>query len=184
MGGIEYDAYNDPVGYWVHQYGPDGLSTREPVFLKADDVIFYFSKRRPSQRREMSDMAPTVTRIRDANEYMVAVSVKQRIEACLAVFIKRAAPAGGFGRPGPGSATARQNYEGKTLSPGMMKELNQGDDIAVVNPQGQSADATEFLKLMAYSPIMQVTKDQTMSLTRVEMKRIITCRPITRCASL
>ena len=74
---IEYDRFNAPVGYWIRQYTLDGMTTTEPVYLKASDVIFYFSKRRPSQLREMSDMSQTVTRIRDANEFMTAVSMNR-----------------------------------------------------------------------------------------------------------
>ncbi len=149
VGGIEYNQYNAPVGYWIRQYSVDGFSLVDPVYIKADDVIFYFSKRRPSQLREMSDMSQTITRIRDANEFMVAISVKQRIEACLSVFIKRAYPTAGVGR-GP-TATVngpRQSYDGKTLTPGMIKEMNVGDEIQVVNPQGQATDAASFIKLM------------------------------------
>ncbi len=147
IGGIEYDRFNSPVGYWIRQYSVDGLSIADPVYIKADDVIFYFSKRRPSQLREMSDMSQTITRIRDANEFMVAVSVKQRIEACLSVFIKRAIPTSGFGRPGAGATGPRQTYDGKTIAPGMIKEMNVGDEIQVVNPQGQATDASSYIKL-------------------------------------
>lgn len=147
VGGIEYNAYNCPVGYWIKQYAIDGMSITEPVYLKASDVIFYFSKRRPSQLREMSDMSQTITRIRDANEFMTAVSVKQRIEACLAVFIKRAIPTAGLGRTGTGATGPRQSYDGKTLSPGMIKEMNVGDEVQVVNPQGQATDAASYIKL-------------------------------------
>ena len=147
VGGIEYNRYNAPVGYWLQQYALDGITAIEPAYIKADDVIFYFSKRRPSQIREMSDMSQTITRIRDANEFMVAVSVKQRIEACLAVFIKRAIPTAGLGRT-PGANTGpRMSYEGKTISPGMIKEMNVGDEIQVVNPQGQAQDAASYVKL-------------------------------------
>lgn len=147
VGGIEYNQYNAPVGYWIRQYSLDGFALVDPVYIKADDVIFYFSKRRPSQLREMSDMSQTITRIRDANEFMVAVSVKQRIEACLSVFIKRAYPTAGVGR-GPTSSGPRQSYEGKTISPGMIREMNVGDEIQVVNPQGQATDASSYIKLM------------------------------------
>ncbi len=147
VGGIEYDQYNAPLGYWIRQYSVDGLSSIDPVYIRADDVIFYFSKRRPSQLREMSDMSQTVTRIRDANEFMVAVSVKQRIEACLSVFIKRTVPTTGLGRPGAAQGGPRETYEGKTISPGMIKELNAGDEIQVVNPQGQATDAASYIKL-------------------------------------
>lgn len=147
VGGIEYDRFNTPVGYWIRQYTLDGMSIANPIYLKAADVIFYFSKRRPSQLREMSDTSQTITRIRDANEFMVAVSVKQRIEACLSVFIKRAIPTAGVGRMGNVANGPRQTYDGKTISPGMIKEMNVGDEIQVVNPQGQATDAASYIKL-------------------------------------
>lgn len=145
VGGIEYNSYNRAVGYWINQYQIDGFSLTEPIYIPAEDVIFYFTKKRPSQVREMSDMAPTLTRIRDLNEFITAVSVKQRIMACLSVFIKKTIPPVGLGRQN--RPDDRKSYDGKTLTPGMMKELNAGDDIEVVNPTGQSADATSFTKL-------------------------------------
>ena len=145
VGGIEYNSYNKPVGYFIRQYDIDGYSLRDPVYVEAKDVIFYFTKKRPTQLREMSDMAATITRVRDVNEFMMAVSVKERIEACLSVFIKRSIPTQGIGRQN--GATDRTSYEGKLLSPGMIKELNAGDEIQVVNPAGQGADATSFTKL-------------------------------------
>ncbi|MCI7097815.1 MAG: phage portal protein [Lachnospiraceae bacterium] len=145
-GGIEYTPYNRPVGYWIKQYELDGYGMNDPIYIDAKDVIFYFTKRRPSQVREMSDMSQTITRIRDVNEFMVAVSVKERIAACLSVFIKRTIPTTGMGR-GVQQATKQVDYEGKTISPGMIKELNAGDEIQVVNPTGQAADATSFTKV-------------------------------------
>lgn len=147
IGGIEYNEYNRPTGYWITQYQPDGFTISEPTYLKAEDVIFYYTKKRPSQIREMSDMSQTLTRIRDVNEFMTAVSVKQRIEACLSVFIKKQLPVTGMGRSSVASSDERFSYDGKTLTPGMIKELNAGDDVEVVNPTGQSADATSFVKL-------------------------------------
>ena len=145
IGGIEYNAWNRPAGYFIRQYDLDGFWKKEAVWVDAKDVIFYFTKKRPTQLREMSDMAQTIPRIRDVNEFMMAVAVKERIEACLSIFIKRALPA----VPGRGGQLSpdRVNYEGKLLSPGMIKELNAGDEIQVVNPSGQGADATSFTKL-------------------------------------
>lgn len=147
VGGIEYNAYNKPIGYFIRQYDIDGYSQRDPMWVDAKDVIFFFTKKRPSQLREMSDMAPTIPRIRDVNEFMTAVSVKERIEACLAIFIKKAFPTTGIGRNNTGSGTDRVSYDGKMLTPGMIKEMNVGDEIQVVNPSGQGADATAFTKL-------------------------------------
>lgn len=145
VGGIEYNSFNRPVGYHIKQYDLSGMGIEKPIYIKADDVIFYFSKKRPTQIREMSDMTFTIPRIRDVNEFMVAVSVKERIAACLSVFIKKAAPRDGFGRGMARKADAE--YEGKTISPGMIKELNAGDEIQIVNPAGQGSDATSFTKL-------------------------------------
>lgn len=146
VGGIEYNSYNRPVGYFISQYDIDGYSQKEAVFVDAKDVIFYFTKKRPSQLREISDMAPTISRIRDVNEFMTAVSVKERIGACLSIFIKKTLPTTGVGR-GVTSQTDRVSYDGKMLTPGMIKELNAGDEIQVVNPSGQGTDATTFTKL-------------------------------------
>lgn len=149
-GGIEYNRWNRPVGYWFRQYDIDGSLPSQSLYVDAKDVIFYFTKRRPSQIREMSDLSPTVTRIRDANEFMTAVSVKERIAACLSVFIKKTNPStSGFGRPGSTSENERKvTYEGKTIAPGMIRELSPGDDVSVVNPNGQSTDAATYIKLM------------------------------------
>ena len=147
VGGIEYDQYNRAAGYWIRQYAIDGFETRDPMYVPEKDMIFLFTKRRPSQIREMSDLAPTISRIRDANEFMTAVSVKQRIEACLSVFIKRETPpVGGIGRASM-TKEPRVSYDGKMLTPGMIKELNAGDDIQTVNPNGQATDAAQYIKL-------------------------------------
>lgn len=148
VGGIEYNRHNRPVGYWIRQYQIDGYTIAEPVYIPAKDMIFIFEKRRPSQIREMSDMACTVPRVRDTNEFMTAVSVKERIAACLSVFIKKQLPPVGMGRSGSNSGNAGQKeYDGKTLTPGMIKELNAGDEVQVVNPTGQATDAASFTKL-------------------------------------
>lgn len=151
VGGIEYNAFNRPEGYWIRQYDTDGTAAMLSVFIDAKYIFFYFGKKRPSQLREISDMSPSIGRIRDMNEFMDAVSVKERVVACLSVFIKRVLPVsgGGFGRPPGGSEMPERehDYKGKTLSPGMIKELNAGDEIQVVNPTGQGTDAASYIKL-------------------------------------
>lgn len=147
VGGIEYDRFHKPVGYFFRQYDVDGNQTTDSIFVQAKDVIFYFTKSRPSQIREISDMTATITRIRDVNEFVTAVSVKERIAACLSVFIKKTIPTGGIGRSGAVNPDGHVDYNGKTLTPGMIKEMNAGDEIQVVNPAGNSAEATSFLKM-------------------------------------
>lgn len=143
-GGIEYTPYNKPVGYWFRQYSIDGITSPEPVYVEAKEVIFYFSKRRPSQLREMSDMTQTLTRIRDANEFMVAEDTKQRVQASVALAVKKVNPTG-IGRT---NGNSDKTYSRQMFTPGMVTELNAGDEIQLINPQGQATDAAAYVKLL------------------------------------
>ena len=78
VGGIEYNQYRRPVGYWIRQYDIEGWQLAEPAFIEAKDVFFYKSKHRPSQLREMSDMSPTITRVRDTNADKIALQSGQK----------------------------------------------------------------------------------------------------------
>ncbi len=149
VGGIEYNGYNKAIGYYIKQYDIEGYQIKDAVYVPAKDVIFIFTKHRPSQVREISDLAPTISRIRDINEFVTAVSVKERIAACLAVFIKKALPNGNaFGRNTVTmGADGKVDYTGKSLTPGMIKEMGPGDEIQVVDPKSAANDATGFLKL-------------------------------------
>lgn len=144
VGGIEYNRWNRPEGYWIRQYSIDGYTLMNPIYLESKDVIFYYAKKRPSQVREMSDLSQTLTRIKDMNEFMSAVTVKEKIAACLAVFIKRMNPQGTVGRSSKTGPNIQ--YEGKRVVPGMIMEMNPGDEAQMLNPAGQGGDATTFIK--------------------------------------
>ena len=80
------------------------------------------------------------------NEFMTAVTVKEKIAACLAVFIKRANPSGTPGKNIRSGQNIAVNYEGKRVVPGMIMEMNLGDEAQMLNPSGQGTDATAFIK--------------------------------------
>ena len=145
VGGIEYTQWNKPVGYYFRRYSTDGYTLENTEFVEAKDVIFMHSKRRPSQIREMSDMTPTIMRIRDINEFIQSVSVKERVLACLSVFIKRALPTS-MGRSNLADGGNGERYQGKMLTPGMIQYLGPGDDVEPVIPAGAATDATQFIK--------------------------------------
>ncbi|MEK3976067.1 phage portal protein [Psychrobacillus sp. FSL K6-1267] len=147
VNGIEYNEFNRPVAYYLRKYDMHGMYTGASERILAKDVLFLYKKKRPSQIREMSELSSTLPRIRDMNQYMEAVSVKERVAALLAVLIKRVSPAAGA--PGRGSTTTdkRFGYSGKSLTPGMIMELNPGDDVSVVQPPSQGAGAADFVRL-------------------------------------
>jgi lambda family phage portal protein len=146
VGGIEYNRNRRPVGYWIRQYDIEGWQLTDPVYIEAKDVFFYKSKHRPSQLREVSDLSPTITRVRDTNEFINAVAIKERIAALVGLVIKKTLPSGGAGRSSWNSKGGQVDYSAKKMTPGMIMELGAGDDVQVVDPKGAATDATAFLK--------------------------------------
>lgn len=142
VGGIELDQYNRPVAYWLKKFTPDGFWTGESERVPAKYVIFLWKKTRPSQIREISQLAKTMSRVRDVNEFIEAVSVKERILACLAVFIKKHLPSG-LGRVT--TVDKQSGYPERTMSPGMIQELQPGEEIQAVTPSGQATSAKDFV---------------------------------------
>ncbi len=131
-------------GYWIRQYSLDGYTLSEPVYVPAKEVVFYYTKKRPSQVREIPDLSPVLTRIKDMNEFITAVTIKEKIAACLAVFIKRILPSGVAGR-GRNYAGGTVSYEGKRVVLGMIMEMNAGDEAQMLHPAGPGSDATAFI---------------------------------------
>lgn len=147
IGGVEVNSFGRPEGYWIKQVQPDGFGVAPSIYLEAKDVIYYFTKHRPTQVREISDMAPTITRVKDVDEYMNAETVKEKIAASLAVFIKKTNPATGtYGRNGNTSGP-QVMYQGKRIVPGMIMEMNPGDEAQFLEPKSTGTDATSFVKL-------------------------------------
>lgn len=150
IGGIEQDSAGKTVGYHFKLFDTYGW-TGKSVRVRAENVIYLPYKTRPSDIREISPLARILTRLRDLNQYMEAISVKERVLACLSVFIKKsAAPGAGFGRSGD-SVDKRTGRRVKKLSPGQVEYLDPGDDVQVVNPSGQASNAGEFTTMMLRS---------------------------------
>lgn len=146
IGGIELDKYNKPVAYYFKEYTPDGYYTGDTTRIEADRVIYLYKKIRPSQVREMSQLSRTMGRVRDVNEFVEAVSVKERVTACLSAFITKIEAGGsGFGRGGKPQVDNKSGYEQQTLTPGMIMELQPGEDVKAVNPSSSSSSAKDFI---------------------------------------
>jgi len=150
--GVEVDGNQKPVAYYLKQYSPDGWFTGKTTRVPAERVIALWRKTLPSQIREISPLAPAISRVNDTEEYLDAVSIKEKILASLSVFIKRLIPSSGVGRglgarPDNKDYDPESGYKKKRISPGMMMELQPGDDVSAVIPTGQASNAREFASL-------------------------------------
>jgi len=145
--GIEMDPNNRPVAYYFKKYTPDGFYTGDTERIEAKNIIFLWDKDRPSQVREISKLARALPRIRDLNQFVEAVSIKERILACFSIFVKKMNP-GGVGRSNSLTDNKEAAFNETKVSPGMISRLDPGDDIVVANPSGQASDATGFISTM------------------------------------
>lgn len=144
--GVELDDFNRPVAYHFKK-ASDGyfLNPAETVRIPAKDVIFLYKKTDPRQVREVSQLVTALPRIKDANQFIEAVSIKERVLACMSVFIKKGTPSGSVGRGVRSGGGQEIDYSGVSLSPGMIGELNPGDEVQTVIPAGQASNTKEFI---------------------------------------
>lgn len=142
--GVEIDKYNRPVAYHFKDVDGYYLNPVKTVRIPAEDVIFLYKKTSPQQVREVSNLATALPRVKDANQFVEAVSIKERVLACLSVFIKKDVPSGSMGR-GVRTSSEPIDYSGVSLAPGMIGELNPGDEVQTVVPSGQASNAKEWI---------------------------------------
>ncbi|MDO5397461.1 MAG: phage portal protein [bacterium] len=147
VGGVEYDSYNYAVGYHIREYDIQGYQIPQSHFVERERVIFYFSKTRPTQIREMPEMAAGIPRMKEVNGYIEATTIKERMAACFGLVIKKTQPSGTLGRAAV-NGERKTNYRELELTPGMVTQLNDGDDLQVVNPGTSAANSAEYLKTL------------------------------------
>lgn len=145
--GIEVNQYGRPVAYHFKKFDGNRQIHGESVRIEAEKVIFWRRKTSPRQVREMSLLRTAIPRIKDANQFIEAVSVKERVLACLSVFIKKGSPTGSIGRS-VNTTGKGTSYDGMSLSPGMIGELNPGDEVQTVIPAGQASNTKDFISTL------------------------------------
>lgn len=143
--GIELDDFLKPVAYWVQRKSADGYITYESDRIPADQILHLWTKRHADQIRGISELATSIQRIKDTDEYMRAETIAAKIAACFSVFVTKTTPGTGTmpGRP-------TKDKEGKpleTIRPGMVAHLRPGESITTANPSRSATDAKDFVKI-------------------------------------
>ena len=145
--GIGLGEAGEPVGYWLHRVHPGaswvlpgGAMWLSSQRVPARDVLHIYRKRRPGQIRDVSWLAPVLSRLRDLSDYEAALLMKAKIEACLAVVVSED---GDDAMTGPASALLRDAH-GRTVEsfePGMILYRRGMGSVEVVNPSGGGSHA-------------------------------------------
>lgn len=151
VAGIELNAYNRPVAYYFRKTTPDGFyigaGAGDSIRVEANRVIMWWDRMRPSQIREVTMLAPSLTRVRDIREYLESVSVAKRIQACFAMFIERINPTQSMGRTADNARDKTSNYYGRTVTPGMIYEGQPGDKATAIAPPNTGSSERDFVTM-------------------------------------
>ncbi len=96
--GIEFDAWGNPIGYWVLRHHPGDLFTMgayESDLVPAEAVIHYFRTDRPGQLRGIPEITPALGLFAQLRRYTSAVLAAAEVAADQSLVIYTDAPANG-----------------------------------------------------------------------------------------
>jgi lambda family phage portal protein len=136
--GVQYNAFGQRTGYWLHPQHPGELSLTglhlQSVLVPASEVIHLYRKDRISQARGISEIAVSLMRLRDLKGYEEAELVRKKIEACFTAFVTTDQPRMTLGDLKKEEGTQPSRVTEK-LSPGLIKYLTQGESVSFGSPQ-------------------------------------------------
>jgi lambda family phage portal protein len=144
--GIEYDPNGQRVAYWLHGSHP-GSNVPGPSFsglnstaIPARDIIHLYRQLRPGMTRGVSDLAPSMLRLRELDDYDDAEVMRKKVAACLAAFVTTPGGSAG-GQPWGRPMTADTNGRIEQFYPAMIEYLQPGEDVKLSEPRGDSGYA-------------------------------------------
>jgi lambda family phage portal protein len=129
IAGVEVDANDRPVVYWLLQQHPGevwGGIVQPPIPVAAADIAHIYDEERAGQVRGCPLLASVMIPLRDLDECKDAHQVRQKIAACFSVF---------YMTPEGGSRT-RTDPLCDHVEPGLIEELPPGYEVQFANPPG------------------------------------------------
>jgi lambda family phage portal protein len=152
--GVEVDAYGAPLNYWISQKYPSllGLEATDCRKVAAFDVkgrpnvLHLMRELRPGQRRGLPYLAPVISTLKQISRLGESELAASVVSSLFAVLIKKS---GGMGSGPLGPAKTDTNGNSfSELQPGMIAELNQGEDISIVNPTRPNGAYDPFFRAL------------------------------------
>ena len=145
LNGIGLDDAGAPQVYWLFPRHPGNWWPGMPaayasVPVDARDVLHLYRKRRPGQLRDVSWLAPVLTRLRDLGDYEAALLMKAKIEACLAAVVTEEGDEALTGT----AASLLRDAQGRAVEafePGMILYRRGAGSVEVVNPSSGGSHA-------------------------------------------
>jgi len=168
--GVGLGSNDRRTGLWLYPVHPGEITTANlkqaaawSNFVPIDELVHMFRVLRPGQVRGVSWFAPIISTAREIKDFMDAVVVKARVEACFSGFIINGPEGESVLNPmDPQSPYQPGNdFTGTTLEPGMIRELRLGQDVKFAAPTTTSqVEPVLMNELMAMAAGVGCTYDQ------------------------
>jgi len=127
ISGKEFDRSGKCVAIHLFEEHPGGKVTGKElksIRVPSDQVLHVLRIKRPGQVRGIPVLSPVVIRLRDYDDFLDAILMKQKISACFAAFIRKT----------DSISETTTLYE--KIEPGSFQYLNPGEDVTIANPPG------------------------------------------------
>lgn len=134
LNGVERNAWGRPTGYHLFKQHPGdpGVFSVDRKRLPAELVRHLALRDRIGQVRGVSMFASVITRFADLKEYEESERIAAKVAASMAAFIKRGQPSDYQEEV---DASGRRVDPPQHFVPGMIFELNAGEDVGTINTQ-------------------------------------------------
>lgn len=129
--GVEMDAEGRVVAYWLLSEHPGSLLSQgslESTRVPREEILHIYHEERAGQIRGVTEMAASMIRLRDFDEYEDAQLIKQKVAACFSGFVH------GDADPLPGDPSLDGGYDMERVEPGMIEYLPVGKQITFATP--------------------------------------------------
>lgn len=151
--GIEFDLIGRRVAYYFHPSRPD-LDDFDASLLKrvsADAVAPMFDPLRAGQIRGIPVLTPALIRLHELDKFDDATLLKQELQNLFVAFIKRDATNDGSApvhplTGQPYQTTATGEPPSLSMEPGIIQELNPGEEMQFSAPPGVQNGYVDFYR--------------------------------------
>ncbi len=142
INGIEVDENGRVVAYHFYKSVDTYIEpTLEVERVPAEDIIHFSPFRRPGQLLGIPLLAPIIPYAYHLEDLIEAELINAKVSASFGIVIKKTGTPTGVLNP----ETGQRELE---IAPGMIAELNPGEDIAVIDPKRPGSTFDDFVKLI------------------------------------
>lgn len=155
--GIEFNGIGQRVAYYFHPSRPGAEDDFDAGTLRrvpASGVIHLYNPLRPGQLRGEPTMSHVLLRLHEIGKLDDALVLRHQIANMFAGFIKRDAQTGDEStNPFTGETVEAGGTEPPivSLEPGLLQELNPGEEIEFSEPPDVSSNYADFMRLQLAS---------------------------------